>query len=81
MSIRSPAIQSAISLSDSEFLSYFGIETEGLTRKEINEITYFVCLKHLSESVAKLPIRQYTVSEKRGRERVADEDMKPDFKH
>ncbi len=75
MPIRPPAIQSAVSLSDSEFLSYFGIDTDGMTRKEINEITYFVCLKHLSESVAKLPVHQYNLTEKKGRERVSDENI------
>ena len=56
-------------------MSYFGISADGMTRKEINEITYFICLKHLSESIGKLPVRQYTLTEKRGRERIIDETL------
>ena len=74
--IRAPSsIQNDLRLSDSDFLSYFGIDIDGMTRKEINEVTYFVCMKHLSESLGKLPVRKYMLSEKRGRERTIDENL------
>ena len=74
--IRAPVnIRNDVMLSESDFLSYFGIDSEGMTRKEINEVTYFVCLKHLSESMGKLPVKQYVLSKKRGRERVVDEHI------
>jgi HK97 family phage portal protein len=75
--IRGPTKEAVndIALSDPDFLNYFGIDATGYTQKEINETTYFVCMKHLSESMGKLPIRQYKITEKQGRERFDNESL------
>jgi len=67
--------ENSVSISDPDFLSYFGVDASGYTLKEINETTYFVCMKHLSESMGKLPVRQYKLTEKRGRERHINESL------
>ena len=45
-------------LSDEEMLEWLGIDTN-LKKQEINEITYFTCLKMLSETMGKLPLKFY----------------------
>ena len=45
-------------LSDEEILEWLGIDTN-LKKQEINEITYFTCLKMLSETMGKLPLKFY----------------------
>lgn len=48
----------AVSLDDTEFLKWMGIDAN-LPRKELNEVTYFTCLKMLSETMGKLPLKFY----------------------
>lgn len=58
-----------VSLQDKELLEWLGIGTDG-TKKEINEATYYTCLKMLSETMGKLPLKFYQQTE-RGRIRAA----------
>ena len=51
-------IGSSDDLSDEEMLEWLGIDTN-LKKQEINEITYFTCLKMLSETMGKLPLKFY----------------------
>lgn len=51
-------IGSSDDLSDEELLEWLGIDTS-LKKQEINEITYFTCLKMLSETMGKLPLKFY----------------------
>lgn len=47
-----------VDLNDSELLEWLGIDPA--TRKsELNEVTYFTCLKMLSETMGKLPLKFY----------------------
>ncbi|NNJ32654.1 phage portal protein [Bacteroides xylanolyticus] len=62
----------AVSLGDPELLQWLGIDKHG-SRKSINEATYFTCLKMLSETMGKLPLKYYKV-EGDGRTRAAPDD-------
>lgn len=50
---------SEINMGDENIIEWLGIVPEGKSKKEINEITYFTCLKMLSETMGKLPIKYY----------------------
>lgn len=47
----------AASLDDVDLLEWLGIANDGKMRKAAQEITYFTCLKVLSETIAKMPIK------------------------
>lgn len=53
-------------------LEWLGIEKG--TKKDISEVTYFTCLKLLSETIGKIPFKYYQMTEK-GRIRAAPTDM------
>lgn len=55
-------------LDDPKLLEWLGIDASG-SRKAINEATYFTCLKMLSETMGKLPLKFYQQTE-RGRIRA-----------
>jgi len=65
-------INTNISLQDAQLLKLLGIEEGSLTGKEsLGEITYYTCLKVISESIAKLPIITYQTSENtKGKEKI-----------
>lgn len=65
-------ISTNIGLADAQLLKLLGIEEGSLSgKKSLGEITYFTCLKVLSEAVAKLPIITYkTNSNTRGKEKI-----------
>lgn len=48
-------------LNDKELLEWLGIKTDG--KKEVAEVTYFTCLKMLSETIGKLPLKYYRQTE------------------
>lgn len=47
-----------------EFMRLLGINVGNIDKNKLSEITYFTCLKLLSESVAKLPLKLYQETEK-----------------
>lgn len=53
-----------------ELLKMLGIDAGYSNREKLGEITYFTCLKHLSECMGKLPIIQYREDPKKGKERI-----------
>ena len=57
----------AAELNDQVLLDWLGIRAD---HKAINEVTYFTCLKMLSETMGKLPLKYYK-SEGDGRIRAA----------
>lgn len=57
-----------VSLEDRELLEWLGIQITG--GKPIQEVTYYTCLKMLSETIGKLPLKYYQNTEK-GRIRAA----------
>lgn len=61
----------AVSLNDNGFPEWLGIQRPG--QKAINEVTYYTCLKMLSETMGKLPLKYYK-TEGEGRIRAAPED-------
>ena len=50
-----------VSLQDKELAEWLGIDT-ATNADRLSEVTYFTCLKMLSETIGKLPIRYYQVS-------------------
>lgn len=50
------------SLSDEDILEWLGIR--GINKKVISEVTYFTCLKMLSETLGKLPLKYYQQTDK-----------------
>lgn len=50
-----------MSLNSLEFLDWFGLSRKG---KPTSEVTYFTCLKMLSETLAKMPIKFYQKTDK-----------------
>ncbi len=66
------AAEVANGFDDEKLLEFLGIDRDGLNRGELNEITYFTCLKKLSETIGKMPIKYYRETES-GKER-ADPD-------
>lgn len=58
----------SVSLEDRELLEWLGITPS--SRKAVAEVTYYTCLKMLSETIGKLPLKYYRQTE-RGRIRAA----------
>lgn len=50
-----------ISSSETELIEWLGLRNEN--KKITSEITYFTCLKMLSETIAKMPIKFYEKTE------------------
>lgn len=48
-----------VSLSEQRLLDYLGIDSGTTPRDALSQVTYFVCLKKLSESVGELPVKLY----------------------
>lgn len=56
-----------------EFLGLTGIDIENIEQSsDLSETIYFICLKHLSETMAKMPWEKRVLTEKKGKERVLD---------
>lgn len=60
-------VHPTISLEDRELLEWLGITPSN--KKAVAEVTYFTCLKMLSETIGKLPLKYYQQTE-RGRIRA-----------
>ncbi len=58
-----------VDLGDKELLEWLGIDSN-TNKKAINEITYFTCLKMLSETMGKLPLKYYQRTADRGKIRA-----------
>lgn len=56
-------VQPTVSLNDTELLEWLGIDGN-LAKKELNEVTYFTCMKMLSETMGKLPLKFYQQTER-----------------
>ena len=62
-------------LSDEDtLLDWLGISREGRSRKVLNEVTYFTCMKMLSETMGKIPMKFYQETEQ-GRIRASPNEM------
>ena len=53
----------SISLNDEKLLDWLGIEPD-TPRNAIGEVTYFTCLKMLSETMGKMPLKFYKQTDK-----------------
>ncbi len=65
----------SLSTDEEILLKLLGIDTGTISKNKINEVTFFVCLKHLAESMAKLPIKQYSISQQKGKEIIHDNHL------
>ena len=63
-----------MTLNSPEFLSCMGIDGNS-TGDKMGEITYFICMKTLCEIMGKLEIKKYKIDEKKGKERVLDNEL------
>lgn len=61
-----------VSLEDEELLEWLGITTKD--KRKISEVTYFTCMKMLSETMGKLPLKYYQETQK-GKARADPTDM------
>lgn len=52
-----------ITAGDRSILDMFGIDAENTPRKAISQITYYTCLKVLSEAMGKMPLKLYQKTE------------------
>lgn len=48
-----------ITTGDRSILDMFGIDAENTPRKAISQITYYTCMKVLSEAMGKMPLKLY----------------------
>ncbi|MCF8020892.1 MAG: phage portal protein [Vallitaleaceae bacterium] len=60
---------------DTTFLSALGIDVNSISQDKLGEVTFFVCLKHLSESLGKLPLEQHVFDEIKGMEKVRNSKL------
>lgn len=57
------------------FFDSLGIDTNGISHNELNEITYFTCMKHLSETMSKMPWGKQIHTKEKGKEKEFDSDL------
>ncbi len=67
-------MKNAVSLDSLEFLKMLGIDIGSISKDKLSEITYFTCLRLLSESVGKLPLKLYKDTNK-GLEKATDHNL------
>lgn len=64
-------IKNDIGINSKEFLALLGLDESNINSNKLGEITFFICLKHLSECLGKLNIKQYIYnSDTKGKEKV-----------
>lgn len=61
---------SGVTLQNDDFWKVLGIDIQNLDSNKLGEATLCVCLKYLSDTVGKLPIKAYQFSNKKGKEKV-----------
>jgi len=60
----------------SDFFRNMGLDVTDMSgSSELSEVVYFTCLKHLSETVSKMPWVKRTYSEKTGKEKINDSEL------
>ncbi|MGM2833861.1 phage portal protein, partial [Bacillus cereus group sp. Bce025] len=72
--IKPKKVQNSVALDSDEFLKMLGIDIGSVNKNKLSEITYFTCLRLLSESVGKLPLKLYKDTNK-GLEKATDHSL------
>ncbi|MEC2496724.1 phage portal protein, partial [Bacillus cereus] len=67
-------VQNSVSLDSDEFLKMLGIDIGSVNKNKLSEITYFTCLRLLSESIGKLPLKLYRDTNN-GLEKATDHNL------
>lgn len=67
-------VQNSVSLDSDEFLKMLGIDIGSVDKNKLSEITYFTCLRLLSESIGKLPLKLYRDTNN-GLEKATDHNL------
>ncbi len=68
------SFNNSVQLDSEEFLRMIGIDIGNLDSNKLSEVTYFTCLRLLSESVGKLPLKLYRETDK-GLEKALDHKL------
>lgn len=66
-------LQETASINDESFLEWLGIKRNNDDKKPTSDVTYFTCLKMMSETVAKMPWKAYQKT-KQGVQEIEDSD-------
>lgn len=66
-------LQETASINDESFLEWIGIKRNNDDKKPTSDVTYFTCLKMMSETVAKMPWKAYKKT-KQGVQEIEDSD-------
>lgn len=66
-------LQETASINDESFLEWLGIKRNNDDKKPTSDVTYFTCLKMMSETVAKMPWKAYKKT-KQGVQEIEDSD-------
>ncbi|MED1406815.1 phage portal protein [Bacillus mycoides] len=72
--LTSKKVKNSVSLDSDDFLKMLGIDIGSVNKDKLSEITYFTCLRLLSESVGKLPLKLYKDTNK-GLEKAAEHHL------
>lgn len=56
-------IKRSIGLNDNEFLEWLGIDKR-INKESLSEVTYYVCLRILAETISKMPLKLYQTTDK-----------------
>ena len=66
-----------VNLDDLEpFLPSYGIDVDNIDRStDLSETIYYICLKHLSETISKMPWELRILTQKKGREKVPNSKL------
>ena len=60
----------------SQFFSSIGLDVTNIANSsELNEAVYFICLRHLSQTMSKMPWEKRQSTEKKGKEKLLDNKM------
>lgn len=58
------------------FLNTLGIDIENIdSSSDLSETIYFICLKHLSETIGKMPWEKRVLTQKKGKEKIIDQKL------
>lgn len=60
---------------EKKFIEGLGMASDVDNMKDLSQTVYYICLKHLSETISKMPWEKRILTEKRGKEKVFDKDV------
>ena len=75
--IKSDKKEEGLSLKEvGDFFHGYGIDVENIDRSsDLSETIYYICLKHLSETISKMPWELRVLTQQKGKEKVINSDI------